>query len=63
MAGYNVDRTKAALDTVRESPGITAIAVAPVLVGFGAIWLIAGFGWAVLALLGVAVIAGVKFYR
>lgn len=63
MAGRNVDRTKVALETVRESPGITLITVAPVLVGFGAIWLLAGFGWALLALLGGAVVAGVKFYR
>lgn len=63
MAGKNVDRTKVALETVRESPGITLIVAAPALVGFGAIWLLAGFGWAILALVGVAVVAGVKFYR
>ncbi|MFD4470374.1 hypothetical protein ACFWPA_19005 [Rhodococcus sp. NPDC058505] len=58
MAGKGIDKvkTQAALDTVRESPGIAAIVAAPVVIGFGVLWWAIGF-WP--ALLSVAVVVAV----
>lgn len=59
MAGKGMDRTKAqaALETVRESPGIVAITAAPVVIGFGVLWWAFGFWGAILAVLVVGAVA------
>ncbi|GAB4589273.1 hypothetical protein Ntsu_71050 [Nocardia sp. IFM 10818] len=53
MPGKDIDRVRArsALETVRENPVIAAIAALPILVVFGVVWAVAGFGWALLLLL------------
>lgn len=63
MPGKDMDRIRArsALETVRESPVIAAIALAPVVVALGVVWWLTNF-WVVLALVvvlgGVAVVKG-----
>ncbi|MFI1920255.1 hypothetical protein [Nocardia sp. NPDC020380] len=44
-------RARSALETIKDQPVITAIAALPVLVVFGVVWALAGFGWALLLLL------------
>jgi hypothetical protein len=58
MAGKKIDRVRAqsALETVRESPGITLIAAAPALVIFAVVWWLAGFGTALLLLIALGVV-------
>jgi hypothetical protein len=53
--------TRAALETVRESPVITAVVLAPAVVLFVLAWALGGFGWAVLTLLVLAALAVVGF--
>ncbi|WP_431941210.1 hypothetical protein [Nocardia grenadensis] len=58
-------RARSAWATVRESPVITAIAVAPVVVVFGLVWWLIG-GWAaflLLVVLGAGVVFGGKLRR
>ncbi|GGK50139.1 hypothetical protein [Nocardia camponoti] len=67
MAGKEIDRMRArsAWETVKESPVITAIAVAPVVLVLGVVWLLTN-GWVaflLLVLLGVGVVVGGKFLR
>ncbi|WP_054816036.1 hypothetical protein [Nocardia arizonensis] len=67
MAGKDIDRirAKSALATVKESPVIAAIAVAPFVVALGIVWALFG-GFAAFVLLvvlgGIAVVGG-KLYR
>ncbi|WP_280484043.1 hypothetical protein [Nocardia farcinica] len=67
MPGKDVDRVRArsALATVKESPVITAIALAPVVVVLGVVWwLTNGFvALLLLVLLGVGVVVGGKLLR
>ncbi|MFC7423508.1 hypothetical protein ACWCW7_01780 [Nocardia tengchongensis] len=62
MPGKDMDRIRArsALETAKEQPVITAIAVLPVLAVLGVVWALAGFGWALLLLL---IIAGVVVWK
>ncbi|MGS2806946.1 hypothetical protein [Nocardia sp. MW-W600-9] len=64
MAGKNIDRVRArsAWATVKESPVITAIAVAPVVLVLGVVWwLTNGFvAFVLLVLLGVGIVVGGK---
>ncbi len=66
MPGKKLDRVRAqsALATVKESPFITAVALAPAVIVFALLWWLAGFGWALLLLivLGVVAIVGGKFF-
>ncbi|WP_432278278.1 hypothetical protein [Nocardia carnea] len=58
-------RARSAWATVKESPVITAIAVAPIVVVFGLVWWLLG-GWAaflLLVLLGVGAVFGGKVLR
>ncbi|MFE3794259.1 hypothetical protein ACWEOI_10870 [Nocardia sp. NPDC004340] len=62
MPGRDMDRIRArsALETAKEQPVITAIAVLPVLAVLGVVWALAGFGWALLLLL---IMAGVVVWK
>ncbi len=65
--GKDIDRIRArsAIETVRESPVIALIAVAPALLVFGVVWWLVGPGWAVMLLIvaGALAAAGGKFRR
>jgi hypothetical protein len=64
MPGKDIDRVRArsALATVKESPVITAIAVAPFVVALGLVWwLVGGFAaFVLLIVLGAIVVVGGK---
>ncbi|MEU1207804.1 hypothetical protein ACFRAQ_01140 [Nocardia sp. NPDC056611] len=62
MPGKDMDRIRArsALETAKEQPVITAIAVLPVVAVLGVVWALAGFGWALLLLL---IMAGVVVWK
>ncbi|MBF6354105.1 hypothetical protein IU449_05980 [Nocardia higoensis] len=67
MTGKNIDRVRArsALETVKESPFIAAVALAPVAVVLGVVWLLTN-GWIaflLLVLLGAGAVVGGKFLR
>lgn len=67
MTGKNVDRIRArsALETVKESPFITAVAVAPAVVVLAVVWWLTN-GWIAFllaVLLGAGVVVGGKFLR
>ncbi|MET7771500.1 hypothetical protein [Nocardia sp. NPDC005366] len=67
MAGKDIDRIRArsAWATVKESPMITAIAVAPFVIALGLVWwLVGGFAaFVLLVVLGVVVVVGGKLTR
>ncbi|MEU2036363.1 hypothetical protein [Nocardia amamiensis] len=67
MPGKDIDRIRArsAWATVKESPVITAIAVAPFALALGVVWwLFGGFAaFVLLVVLGVVVVAGGKLLR
>lgn len=67
MPGKKLDRVGAqsALETVRESPVITFIALSPAIIVFALVWFLAGFGWALLLLivLGAVGVVGAKYLR
>ncbi|GAB2645648.1 hypothetical protein ACWDYH_03440 [Nocardia goodfellowii] len=58
-------RARSALATVRESPFITAVAVAPVLLALGVVWwLTNGFvAFVLLLILGGVVVVGGKLLK
>jgi 1,4-dihydroxy-2-naphthoate octaprenyltransferase len=62
MAGKNLDKRKAsaALETVKESPVVAAVAFTPVVVGFALIWWVTSFGWALLAAIAMVAFVGYK---
>ncbi len=59
MAGKELDpqRARAARDIVRQHPAMALFAVSPVLLAVGAVWYLAGAGWAIV-LLVIALVAG-----
>ncbi|WP_040783706.1 hypothetical protein [Nocardia pneumoniae] len=67
MPGKDIDRIRArsALATVKESPVITAIAVAPFALALGVVWwLFGGFAaFVLLVVLGAIVVLGGKLLR
>lgn len=65
MPGKELDpqRARAARDVVRAHPAMTLIAVSPVLLAAGAVWWLAGAGWAILLLLVAAVAGGMAVLR
>jgi hypothetical protein len=64
MPGKDIDRVRArsAWATVKESPVITAVAVAPFVVALGLVWwLVGGFAaFVLLVVLGAVVVVGGK---
>ncbi|QIS06378.1 hypothetical protein F5X71_32340 [Nocardia brasiliensis] len=67
MPGKDIDRIRArsAWATVKESPVITAIAVAPVALAVALVWwLVGGFAaFVLLVVLGAVVVVGGKLLR
>ncbi|MFG1789930.1 hypothetical protein [Nocardia sp. NPDC049149] len=67
MPGKDIDRIRArsAWATVKESPMITAIAVAPVVLALAVVWwLLGGFAaFVLLIILGAVVVVGGKLLR
>ncbi len=67
MARGEIDRTRVngALAVIKQNPGIVLFAVSPALVALGAVWWLAGVGWAIAAavLLLVAGTAAVMLKR
>lgn len=65
MAGKELDpqRARAARDVVRQHPAMTLFALSPVLLAAGALWWFVGAGWAILLLVGTAIIAGAAVLR
>lgn len=65
MAGKELDpqRARAARDVVRQHPAMTVFALSPLLIGTGVLWWLAGAGWALVLLVGVAVIGGAAVMR
>jgi hypothetical protein len=65
--GKEIDRvrSRAALDTVKESPFIAAVALAPVVVVLGVVWWLFGLFPAILLLIaaGVVVVVGGKLLK
>lgn len=65
--GKEIDRvrTRAALDTVKASPFITAVALAPAVAVLGVVWWLFGFFPALVLLVvaGVGIVVGGKFLR
>ena len=65
MAGKKLDRTRstAALQTVKESPVIAAVALAPAVIVFVLVGAFVGWGWAIalLIVLGIVAVVGGKF--
>ena len=60
MAGKEIDRARAqsALAVVRQHPGMALFVVSPALVAVGAVWWLAGTGWAVLLLIALVAAGG-----
>lgn len=52
---------KAALETVRESPFITGVVLAPAVLAFAVVWLIAGLPWAIVTVLVLGLLGYVGF--
>jgi len=65
MAGKELDpqRARAARDVVRQHPAMTMFALSPVLLAAGALWWFVGAGWAILLLVGTAIVAGAAVLR
>ena len=65
MAGKKLDRTRstAALQTVKESPVIAGVALAPAVIVFVLVGAFVGWGWAIalLIVLGIVAVVGGKF--
>ena len=60
MAGKDIERTRAtsALEVIRQHPVLVLFAVSPALVLLGALWWLAGAGWAILAAVALLLAGG-----
>lgn len=60
MAGKEIDRTRArsALAVVKQHPGMVLFLASPALLALGAVWWLAGGGWAFLLLLAMLAVGG-----
>ncbi|BBZ32356.1 hypothetical protein MCNF_09610 [Mycolicibacterium confluentis] len=60
MAGKEIDRARAqsALAVVRQHPGMALFVVSPAILAVGAVWWLAGTGWAVLLLIALVAAGG-----
>jgi len=60
VAGKDIERTRAtsALEVIRQHPVLVLFAVSPALVLLGALWWLAGAGWAILAAVALLLAGG-----
>ena len=61
MAGKEIDRDRAqsALSVVKQHPGMALFLVSPALIALGAVWWLAGAGWASVLLIALLLGGGV----
>ncbi len=64
MAGDEVDRVRAksALAVVRQHPGMVLFLASPAIIALGAVWWLAGAGWAALLLVALVLAGGAAAY-
>jgi hypothetical protein len=64
MAGDEVDRVRAksALAVVRQHPGMVLFLASPAIIALGAVWWLAGAGWAALLLVALVLAGGAVAY-
>ncbi|MET0699404.1 MAG: hypothetical protein ABWY93_07035 [Mycobacterium sp.] len=60
MSGKEIDRRRAqsALAVVKQHPGMALFVASPAIVALGAVWWLAGTGWAVLLLIALVAAGG-----
>jgi hypothetical protein len=60
MSGKEIDRQRAqsALAVVKQHPGMALFVASPAIVALGAVWWLAGAGWAVLLLIAMLTAGG-----
>ncbi|WP_156689007.1 hypothetical protein [Mycobacterium sp. Marseille-P9652] len=60
MAGKDIERMRAtsALEVIRQHPVLVLFAVSPALGVLGAIWWLAGAGWAIVAAIALLLAGG-----
>lgn len=60
MAGKEIDRERArsALEVVKQHPGMALFVASPAIIALGAVWWLAGTGWAVVLLIAVLAVGG-----
>ena len=60
MAGKEIDRNRAqgALAVVKQHPGMVLFVLSPALIALGAVWWLAGGGWAFLLLIAMLAVGG-----
>jgi hypothetical protein len=65
MSGKELDRQRAqsALAVVKQHPGMALFVASPAIVALGAVWWLAGTGWAVLLLVAVVAAGGAALLR
>lgn len=56
-------RARSALDVVKQHPGMVLFVASPGIIAVGAVWVLAGAGWAILLLLAIVVGGGVALVR
>ena len=64
MAGDEVDRVRAksALAVVKQHPGMVLFLASPAIIALGAVWWLAGAGWAALLLVALVLAGGAAAY-
>ncbi|CAN5868640.1 hypothetical protein BH09ACT7_BH09ACT7_36550 [soil metagenome] len=60
MSGKEIDRRRAqsALAVVKQHPGMALFLASPAIIALGAVWWLAGTGWAVLLLIALVAAGG-----
>jgi hypothetical protein len=60
MSGKEIDRQRAqsALAVVKQHPGMALFVASPAIIAVGAVWWLAGTGWALILLIAMVVAAG-----
>jgi len=65
MAGDEIDRVRAksALEVVKQHPGMVLFLASPGIIALGAVWWLAGPGWAGLLLVALVLGGGLALLR